>query len=157
MNVNLVYDATKMQDHAEFSTTYGGAGVATPTSLPINILDSRQDVVVTVTPLLSDWTGSGTEEDPYLIKFSFQLDSLASRVNAGDSYTGVYFKLAADLDYSKVALDNGNNFTPIGLNTKNDNLRFKGHFDGDYHTVSGIRISRENAYLGLCYSLLHIR
>ncbi len=149
MNVNLVYDATEMQDHAEFSTTYAGAGVATPTSLPINILDSRQDVVVTVTPLLSDWTGSGTEEDPYLIKFPFQLDSLAKRVNRGDSYEGKYFKLAADLDYSGVALENGNNYTPIASNTANDNLRFKGHFDGDYHTISGIKISRESAYLGL--------
>ena len=149
MNVNLVYDATEMQDHAEFSTTYAGAGEATPTSLPINILDSRQDVVVTVTPLLSDWTGSGTEEDPYLIKFPFQLDSLAKRVNRGDSYEGKYFKLAADLDYSGVALENGNNYTPIASNTANDNLRFKGHFDGDYHTISGIKISRESAYLGL--------
>lgn len=149
MNVNLVYDATEMQDHAEFSTTYAGAGEATPTSLPINILDSRQDVVVTVTPLLSDWTGSGTEEDPYLIKFPFQLDSLAKRVNRGDSYEGKYFKLAADLDYSGVALENGNNYTPIASNTKNDDLRFKGHFDGDYHTISGIKISRESAYLGL--------
>ena len=149
MDVNLVYDATEMQDHATFSTTYGGAGVATPTSLPINILDSRQDVVVTVTPLLSDWSGSGTEGDPYLIKFPFQLDSLAKRVNRGESYEGVYFKLAADLDYSGVALENGNNYTPIASNTANDKLRFKGHFDGDYHTISGIRISRESAYLGL--------
>ena len=149
MKVNLVYDATEMQDHATFSTTYGGAGEATPTSLPINILDSRQDVVVTVTPLLSDWTGSGTEEDPYLIKFPFQLDSLAKRVNRGDSYENTYFKLAADLDYSDVALTDGNNYTPIASNTKNDDLRFKGHFDGDYHTISGIKISRESAYLGL--------
>ncbi len=149
MNVNLVYDATEMQDHAEFSTTYAGAGEATPTSLPINILDSRQDVVVTVTPLLSDWTGSGTEEDPYLIKFPFQLDSLAKRVNRGDSYENTYFKLAADLDYSDVALTDGNNYTPIASNMVNDYLRFKGHFDGDYHTISGIKISRESAYLGL--------
>ena len=149
MNVNLVYDATEMQDHAEFSTTYAGAGVATPTSLPITIVDSRQDVVVSVTPLLSDWSGSGTEQDPYLIKFPFQLDSLAKRVNRGNSYENTYFKLAADLDYSDVALTDGNNYTPIASNTVNDNLRFKGHFDGDYHTVSGIRISRENAYLGL--------
>ena len=149
MNVNLVYDATEMQDHAEFSTTYAGAGVATPTSLPITIVDSRQDVVVSVTPLLSDWSGSGTEQDPYLIKFPFQLDSLAKRVNRGNSYENTYFKLAADLDYSDVALTDGNNYTPIASNAVNDNLRFKGHFDGDYHTISGIRISKENAYLGL--------
>ena len=149
MNVNLVYDATEMQDHAEFSTTYAGAGVATPTSLPITIVDSRQDVVVSVTPLLSDWSGSGTEQDPYLIKFPFQLDSLAKRVNRGDSYENTYFKLAADLDYSDVALTDGNNYTPIASNTVNDDLRFKGHFDGDYHTISGIRISKGNAYLGL--------
>ena len=149
MDVNLVYDATEMQDHAEFSTAYAGAGVATPTSLPITIVDSRQDVVVSVTPLLSDWSGSGTEEDPYLIKFPFQLDSLAKRVNRSNSYENTYFKLAADLDYSDVALTDGNNYTPIASNTKNDDLRFKGHFDGDYHTISGIRISRGNAYLGL--------
>ena len=149
MNVNLVYDATEMQDHAEFSTTYAGAGVATPTSLPITIVDSRQDVVVSVTPLLSDWSGSGTEQDPYLIKFPFQLDSLAKRVNRGNSYENTYFKLAADLDYSDVALTDGNNYTPIASNAVNDNLRFKGHFDGDYHTISGIRISKGNAYLGL--------
>ena len=77
----------------------------------------------------SDWSGSGTKSNPYLIQSKNDLDKLADNVNAGTSYAGIYFKLTADI----------NGFTKtIGLDNIDDSsdLPFSGHFDGDLHTVT---------------------
>ena len=91
--------------------------------------------------VFSDWAygKDGSESQPYLISNTDQLDLLAQRVNAGESYSGKYFELTGDLDYSTVGLylDGGSsNYTAIGDNDH----RFGGHFDGKGHTISGIVI-----------------
>lgn len=64
-----------------------------------------------------------TDEDGnYLIESNTDIARLATKVNAGTDYSGITFKLTAD-----VALT-----TPIGTNTH----PFKGNFIGDYHTVT---------------------
>ena len=104
----------------------------------------------------TDWETdyAGTQEDPYRIYFKEQLDLLAQRVNEGNSYADKYFKLMNDIEYSHTtdwddATSTENNFTPIG----NSNHAFCGDFDGNGHTISGIRIYRdagddENSHLG---------
>ena len=97
------------------------------------------------------WAGSGTEAYPYVITTTNQLGYLAARVNAAygdDDFAGKYFVLAADLDYGGTSdwdgyPDNtsGNNFTPVGCFGRS----FKGHFDGQGHTVSGIRLDKHGA------------
>ena len=94
------------------------------------------------------WGGSGSENDPWVISYRTQLDMLASRVNTGQGdeyassgYNGKFFKLGNDIAYPyETAWDNNhlgeNNYTAIG----NLSGYFCGTFDGDGHTVSGIRI-----------------
>ena len=107
-------------------------------------VNSGLDTDLTLIP----WTGSGTETDPYVIKYTSQLDQLADSVNNGNDYKDTYFQLGADLTYDHTtAWDDTtsieNNYTPIGYyngySTAWDRP-FRGHFDGNDHTISGIRI-----------------
>ena len=100
------------------------------------------DVTVTVGEIHADWetANAGTEDDPYLIYFTDQLDFLASRTNndpTKQGYVDKYFKLMNDLTYSYEGLGaTESNYTPIGGYTNH----FYGHFDGNNKTISGIRI-----------------
>ena len=97
------------------------------------------------------WTGTGTSDDPYIIEYPVQLDLLAYRVNGThgetrvtDGYYGKYFRLGADITYSHEtdwndANSTESNYEPIGGNGGNGG-RFRGDFDGNNKTVSGIRI-----------------
>ena len=87
---------------------------------------------------------SGTVDDPYIIDNTMRLDLLATRVNAGNSYSGKYFKLEADITYTHGTGDSEHNYTAIGIAQKN----FSGHFDGNGHTIKGIRIykTKDNFY-----------
>lgn len=95
---------------------------------------------------LIPWTGSGTETDPYVIKYTSQLDQLAKNVNDGNAYKDTYFQLGADLAYDHTTAwddttSTENNYTPIGYYINSVwNRPFRGHFDGKGHTISGIRI-----------------
>ena len=103
------------------------------------------DVTVTMTLTAIPWSGTGTENDPWVIIYPSQLDLLAQRVNSGTGdddaatgYKGKYFVLGADIAYSHAEQEGGeyeSNYTAIG----NGNT-FCGNFDGQGHTVSGIRI-----------------
>ncbi len=100
--------------------------------------------------------GSGTLEDPYKISSTSDLNQLAEDVNNGITYQDVYFKLTQNITYSTSGLDEeDSNFTPIGGRPGGGDFKlFKGHFDGDGKTISGIRIYRSghdaaDNYLGL--------
>jgi len=51
--------------------------------------------------------GAGTAESPYLITSIDDLNKLAADVNSGTNYSGKYFRLENDLNYSVVAVDGG--------------------------------------------------
>mgnify|MGYP004661943595 CR=1 FL=1 len=80
-------------------------------------------------------SGTGTAEDPYIIKTAAQLKYMQTQYSGTKSTTyakGVYFKLAASLDMS-----NGT-WTPIanrGVNTNSGWCYFGGNFDGNGYTV----------------------
>ena len=84
--------------------------------------------------------GSGTEEDPYIIRNTDQMDGLAASVNGGDSKSGQFFRLEADLDYT------GKTYTRIG--TYGD-APFSGTFDGNGHTISHVTLNENKNYMGL--------
>ena len=104
--------------------------------------------------------GSSAEK-AYIITTPAGLDLLAMNVNGTDGYTannfsGKYFKLGADITYLHTtdwddATSRENNFTAIGGYGHN----FQGSFDGDGHTISGIRIyksgsdTNDDSYQGL--------
>lgn len=115
---------------------------------------SAQEAQTVVKPVLT-WngaaassfeSGSGTEEDPYIIASGGQLAYLANLVNDGNSYySSCSYKLGCDI----VLNDSDsyqNRWTPIG---KDDNGCFTGTFDGNGHSVSGMYINGEYTYSGL--------
>ena len=98
-----------------------------------------------------DWTGTGSEADPYIITTPQQLAGLAEAVNGGRDFRGEYIKLGADLYMCDpdAEQDARPQWTPIGgVNVADetgngggyvhDTLRFCGTFDGDGHTVYNV-------------------
>lgn len=92
----------------------------------------------------TNFSGSGTETSPYIIKSYTDLMALQQQVREENPAKGLYYRLDADIDCA------GQNyyFTPIGFISANDDyaLRdntvpgtpFTGHFDGNGHTIKGI-------------------
>ena len=88
--------------------------------------------------------GDGSKYSPYIISTTDHMTELASYVNGGTSFINKYFRLDADLDYS------GKTYTVIGNRYKS----FDAHFNGNGHTISGVRIDKSAAgdasmYVGL--------
>lgn len=75
-------------------------------------------------------TGQGTEDAPYEIENGEQLAWLADKVNNAESVAKLYVVLTDDIDLGK------NPWTPIGK----DSHEFTGRFDGQGHTVSGLKV-----------------
>ena len=105
-----------------------------------------------------DEGADGSEEHPYIITTTEELDLLSTLTNAGEDYAQKFFQLGADITYSYASLaEDGENYTPIGKVSVNNNTSFpfRGSFDGQEHTISGIRIYRNqttgehDAYLGI--------
>lgn len=69
-----------------------------------------------------DFEGSGTEDDPYLIPSKEKWDLLATRVGAGNSYEGKYFRQTADI--------NQTNLQRVG-----NGYPFSGIYDGQGHSI----------------------
>ena len=105
----------------------------------------------------TEWTGSGTEEDPYLITSNDELAGLAYKVyNAVststdvpvsptntvgmyNAYTGINFKLTTDIDI------NDKEWLPIGR----VGMRFNGIFDGGGHVIRNMTIKNRHYGIGL--------
>ncbi len=98
----------------------------------------KSDVVtVTITAVEKPFEGSGTTDDPYQISEAKDLERLSILVNNGESYSGVTFKMTADLTLPE-------NWAPIGATKdgtngikRGTNLNaFSGTFNGDNHTLT---------------------
>lgn len=79
--------------------------------------------------------GEGTEASPYLIGSATELAYLSKNCNDITNADGstVYYKLTTDINLQN------NEWTPIGYRIKDK--PFTGVFDGDNHTVSGLKVS----------------
>lgn len=94
--------------------------------------------------------GTGTKEEPYLIRSISDFMVFADRANAVQYWaSGVYIRLETNLDLE------GIDFEPIG-GTYDDgegnyiDLHFEGNFDGNGHTIANVVIDRpEQYYVGL--------
>jgi len=88
------------------------------------------------------WSGDGTESHPYEIDDIADLCGLTEMVAAGNSFEGEYFRLTQDIDLG--SLDKS--WNPIGWYQNKTELggavshKFKGNFDGDDCTISGIKV-----------------
>ncbi len=87
-------------------------------------------------------SGTGTEEDPYIITTEEHLDNVRKYLNK-------HFRLAADLDLENYR--SGSGWEPIGT----ENSPFTGSFDGDEYSISNLYIRKdyvsdyETVYSGL--------
>ena len=97
------------------------------------------------------WTnGNGTATNPYLIETAANLAYLAEQVNAGFEaeglavFAGTYFLMTDDMDLNNI------DWTPIGhVNTNLEGLYFAGVFNGDFHTISNLKIQTNTEVTGL--------
>ena len=85
----------------------------------------------------TEYEGSGTEADPYIIGSAENLQQLKTDVNGGNGYAGEYFRLTKDI------LIEVDEWTPIGGHNNETGAYgefcyFKGHLDGDGHIVKGV-------------------
>lgn len=84
-------------------------------------------------------SGSGTENDPYLILNPIQLNQIRNFLNQD----GVYFKLMSDIDLTDFIEDEypSQGWLPIGTNSSS----FKGVIDGNGKTITGLWINRNSS------------
>ena len=137
-----------------FNEYTASAGTLSGTENPYTLTMPDADVTISVGLSVIDWAteSDGDADHPYMIYNKDQLDLLAHRVNGThgetrqeDGYSGKYFKLANDINYPHSSDWNNftsdeNNFEAIGGNFDGSNRNFRGHFDGNNKTISGIRI-----------------
>ena len=118
-------------------------------------VSSTSSTFGSITLTLSDFLpGSGTSTDPYTIRYATQFEVLANRVNGGEDFEDKRFVLANNIYFPHTTAWNDpesteNNYTPIGGNY-NDEIHnyncFRGTFDGQGYTISGIRIYKNDIY-----------
>lgn len=96
--------------------------------------------------------GSGTASDPYQIATADDLFKLAELINDEDTnpkYRYCYYQQIADIDL------NNELFTPIGIfygadgETLTANALFAGSYDGNYHTITNLKVEYSMGYSGL--------
>lgn len=112
--------------------------------------DDAINVIFQAQPVPAGWTGTGTEDDPYVTDTSDDLTTLAQAVNWGGidfgpdvtHPDGYFFKLYGDITYNGSTT---NNYTAIGMPDR----PFLGHFDGGGFTVKNINILTDLGYQGL--------
>ena len=99
---------------------------------------------------VSEDVDGSTADKAYTITTTQGLDLLAQYVNSGNETSGKFFQLGGPIEYTHTTnWDNSsseeNNYTAIGTYS----TPFKGTFDGNNNTVSGIRIYSDNNEKGL--------
>ena len=78
-------------------------------------------------------TGSGTTESPYLIASATDWNNFTFNVSVfGETYSGNYFKMTADIEVSEMVGTDGN--------------RFSGIFNGDGHTLTFNKGTADNRF-----------
>jgi uncharacterized repeat protein (TIGR02543 family) len=85
------------------------------------------------------WDGGTTAETATVLTNAKFLELLAECVNDGNSFSGKFFKLGGDITFDE------SNHTAIGDVTH----AFAGTFDGQGHTISGLRITSTSPRQGL--------
>ena len=140
---------------AGWNTAANGSGTSYADGQSVSNLTATNGGTV---DLYAQWTdvwgmadgADGSEAHPYVITTTAGLDLLAKNVNGTDGYTAndfsdTYFKLGDDISYTHItdwndAASMEDNYTAIGGRINDSNRYFRGTFDGQGHTVSGIRI-----------------
>lgn len=159
--VNITCEAPYEKDKYEFLYYKRDDGVKYyPSDLIVSERDAVYNAVWAVKNTLSniwngdvdtEWQGSGTETEPYIISTAEELAGLAQRVKWYENFENTYFVLTNDIilgfdssEYSEY-ISAKYSWIPIG----GEYYPFNGIFDGNGHTVSGIYINNADNHQGL--------
>ena len=114
-----------------------GTGLSTPTKIVTIPHGSTGDrsYTATWTPKF-DWSGDGSQGNPYIITTAEELDMLAIFVNEGYTFSDTYFELGADIDMSTISP-----FRSIGNGS--DETTFCGYFDGKRYCISNVLVEED--------------
>lgn len=81
-------------------------------------------------PISSQWSGTGSQTDPYILRNATDVALLSQKVEEGNDYFGYHFALGADIDMS--ALDRP--YYAIG----SEAAPFNGTLDGKGHSIKNL-------------------
>ena len=111
-------------------------GTLSGTENPYTLTMPNENVIIRLET--AGWTGTGTEDDPYLIYNEDQWMMLADKVNnpganeeAQEGYNGKHFKLMNDITFGSIFQN-----APSSVMVGNSEHSFRGIFDGDGHSFS---------------------
>lgn len=106
--------------------------------------ESRPTNTVNVTPHLPFAGGDGSEEDPFQVATAQNLDDVRYNLNA-------HFIQTENINIGTPPWNTGEGWNPIGYwISHQENRPFRGSYDGDGNTISGLTIiSEDGDYLGL--------
>lgn len=103
-----------------------------------NLEKSQTDTVATTETWLdhrdTDWEGSGTEDDPFLISSAEELAGLSYMVSVFTNYNSKWFKQTANIDLR------GYTWIPIGYSRWDSGKPFDGHYDGDNYEIRNMYV-----------------
>jgi len=124
------------------SVKVNGEELASPYTFAIG----TEDVTVTAT-FASYWEGEGTENSPFLIKNTDDMNDLRKAVNEEKHFAGKYFSLESDLDFEGV--EGYGVIGSIGSNANFDVRYFSGKFNGNNKVIKNLTINASNRYIAL--------
>ena len=116
-----------------FAVPLNGSAIKANAAPAITVWDGSTD---------TDWEGEGTANSPYLISSGAELYGMVIEYCEKWNTAEPYFKLTSDIYLNDVSVQNW--YLQSGLKTwfcaweYNTDFCFKGHFEGDGHTVYGI-------------------
>ncbi len=123
--------------------------------IPIDQISTFSNTDVSTSLTNSCWSGSGSATNPYQIKTRYDLEYMAYVTRDKNLYN-CYFILVNDITLT--GYNDSNSWTPIGGNTSagvDATKPFRGHFDGNNKTISGLYVNQTNRangwtdYIGL--------
>ena len=174
-NVAVTLGYTDLPRHFDVSYNYNDGSDHALAGNSFTMPAAAVTVSAPITPDLATWWHADEDHDgttearAYIISDTTGLNLLSTLVKGVDGYPGndfqgQYFKLGNDIIYNYTTdwddtTSTENNYTPIGqcyvgVNGYLVSKYFRGNFDGDHHTISGIRMYKnsttaDNGSLGL--------
>ncbi len=82
--------------------------------------------------------GKGTEASPYLVEYGAELNTIRIEISQGKWADGVYIKLVNDIALT-------DSYLPLGTTS----YPFKGHFNGNYHKITGLALNYTTGNQGM--------
>lgn len=99
-------------------------------TIKVNLLPDNMESTITVQPV--QWTGSGTQADPYIVANAGNFMYMANLSYNGETFEGKYIKQTADVDLA------GGNFIPIGITAA-----FKGTYEGNGYKIATFAVTAD--------------